>query len=492
MKKSTRYLSVLLIAFALTFSWSALPVPALAASAVGGQFQLWGGFFRFVGGFFRIGEASPTPPMLGITLNGGEAGFNVPTATDLSKLHSYGVRLVRLPLMWERLQNVRGGALDATGYLTSVQSFCTTAWNTYGIKVILDVHNYGRYRDGAYNNGSSSGATGSTASQNAADNSVTYAIGGGGATFTGSIAGTTLSIPGGVTNGPLTAGMYLTGAGITANTQIVSGSGTTWTVNNSQTVASEAMAANAVTQADFTDFWTKMATAFVGNVGVAGYELINEPHNMPGDVLTFPADFTNGTWAPAAQAAITAIRTVDTVTPIYVDGNQFAGPGWFNPPSSAYNFPKMADASNHVIYVIHDYIDGSGGSTMAAASCSTCYNAAGLNSDSNAQKTRLLATSFPTWLTNNGLTYANAILGEFGDPWQDTRYTNTQLANWLPYAKSIGLVSIFFTYSSRTSNGSMYDADALNVAPIPGNPWAANGFANTADSPEILLMKEYF
>src|ERR1700688_641517 len=66
MKKSSRYLSVLLIASALAFSWGALPAPALAASTIGGQFQLWGGFLHLLGGFFRFGvpvtAVSPTCP----------------------------------------------------------------------------------------------------------------------------------------------------------------------------------------------------------------------------------------------------------------------------------------------------------------------------------------------------------------------------------------------------------------------------------------------
>src|ERR1700688_4380745 len=60
MKKSSRYLSVLLIAFALTYSWCAFPAPALAASTIGGQFQLWGGFLHLLGGFFRFGVVAAT------------------------------------------------------------------------------------------------------------------------------------------------------------------------------------------------------------------------------------------------------------------------------------------------------------------------------------------------------------------------------------------------------------------------------------------------
>jgi hypothetical protein len=52
------------------------------------------------------------------------------------------------------------------------------------------------------------------------------------ATFTGSITGTTLTLTGTVTGRPLAAGMTITGpGGIVTNTKIVSGSGTTWTVD---------------------------------------------------------------------------------------------------------------------------------------------------------------------------------------------------------------------------------------------------------------------
>jgi len=60
------------------------------------------------------------------------------------------------------------------------------------------------------------------------------------ATFTGSITGTTLTVSGTVTGRPLAAGMTITGpGGIIASTKIVTGSGTTWTVDKtySSTVA---------------------------------------------------------------------------------------------------------------------------------------------------------------------------------------------------------------------------------------------------------------
>lgn len=64
------------------------------------------------------------------------------------------------------------------------------------------------------------------------------------ATFTGAIAATTLTVTGGSVSGVIGPGTVLQGAGITAGTTIVSGSGLVWIVSASQTVASEAMTAS--------------------------------------------------------------------------------------------------------------------------------------------------------------------------------------------------------------------------------------------------------
>ena len=69
------------------------------------------------------------------------------------------------------------------------------------------------------------------------------------ASFTGSIAGTTLTATNPVT-GTIAVGQTITGTGVTAGTTITAGAGTSWTVNNSQTVASTAMQAMTLTYAD--------------------------------------------------------------------------------------------------------------------------------------------------------------------------------------------------------------------------------------------------
>ena len=67
-----------------------------------------------------------------------------------------------------------------------------------------------------------------------------------GPVFTGSIAGTTLTVSG--VTGAIAIGQTLYGAGVTAGTTITGGSGTSWTVSTSQTVGSEAMAAAGTNQ----------------------------------------------------------------------------------------------------------------------------------------------------------------------------------------------------------------------------------------------------
>lgn len=59
-------------------------------------------------------------------------------------------------------------------------------------------------------------------------------------TFTGVIAGTTLTVSG-VTGGALAAGQFVYGTNVTPGTMIVSGSGSTWAISINQTISSEAM-----------------------------------------------------------------------------------------------------------------------------------------------------------------------------------------------------------------------------------------------------------
>jgi len=80
------------------------------------------------------------------------------------------------------------------------------------------------------------------ASTNAARYAILIATGAPGAVFTGSISGTTLTVTATAT-GAVQVGQTLSGDGVTSGTTVVSGSGSSWVVSASQTVASTTITA---------------------------------------------------------------------------------------------------------------------------------------------------------------------------------------------------------------------------------------------------------
>jgi aryl-phospho-beta-D-glucosidase BglC (GH1 family) len=92
--------------------------------------------------------------MVGVNLSGAEyskalpgvhgVDYVYPTA-DLKTYATLGIDLVRLPFRWERLQPKLGGALDQNE-LGRLKAFLAEA-DRQGVDVIVDNHNYGRYRD---------------------------------------------------------------------------------------------------------------------------------------------------------------------------------------------------------------------------------------------------------------------------------------------------------------------------------------------------------
>ncbi len=90
--------------------------------------------------------------MIGINLSGAEFGniggkygfsYIYPSSNDLKFYVDRGVELVRLPVKWERLQPTANGELDQAE-LGRLKAFLDTA-TAQGVKVIVDVHNFGKY-----------------------------------------------------------------------------------------------------------------------------------------------------------------------------------------------------------------------------------------------------------------------------------------------------------------------------------------------------------
>jgi endoglucanase len=97
-----------------------------------------------------------TPPgtlqLVGVNLSGLEFGGSAlpgvlntdyvePTDAEINYYAAKGMTVIRLPFDWERLQPVQGGPLDKT-YLAMLDHIVALA-GSKGMKVDLDVHNYG-------------------------------------------------------------------------------------------------------------------------------------------------------------------------------------------------------------------------------------------------------------------------------------------------------------------------------------------------------------
>ncbi len=92
---------------------------------------------------FNTLMAQNTTTNFGIALAGAEWGMH-PSSSDLDYFSSKGMKLVRMPIAWERIQPTLNGTLDPTE-LTKIKNFINYA-KTKNIDVLIDLHNYCRRR----------------------------------------------------------------------------------------------------------------------------------------------------------------------------------------------------------------------------------------------------------------------------------------------------------------------------------------------------------
>ncbi|GAC1532934.1 MAG: hypothetical protein NVS2B4_13160 [Ramlibacter sp.] len=240
--------------------------------------------------------------------------YTVPRAADVRWLAANGFGKNRLPFMWELLQpmlsdtvaNAQARALIGEpgalheGYARFIQSVLD-AHAAVGAKVILDCHNYCRYRDFRFRGD-------------------------------GSVAG--LARP----------------ADPTAQA---------YTSDPSQVITRILAIAPGATlrPAAFADFWSRVAARWKDHPGLGGYGLMNEPHDMPRPGQTVGSDDQGGEdlsiWPTFARAGIDAIRAVDPQGVIYLAGNGWGGAMNIGPEFN----PTWPVAGNNIVYEVHSYVD---------------------------------------------------------------------------------------------------------------------------------------
>jgi hypothetical protein len=135
------------------------------------------------------------------------------------------------------------------------------------------------------------------------------------ATFTGSIAGKTLTISSAIT-GTVQIGQLLTGTGVSDRTYIVSGSGLVWTVSSSQTVASTAMTSTCY-KASSTFSGTISGTTLTVTTAVVGTIQIGQFLSAVSGNTSGGSGIPNGTYITAGSGTTWTINSAHNVnTPI--------------------------------------------------------------------------------------------------------------------------------------------------------------------------------
>lgn len=139
-----------------------------------------------------------------------------------------------------------------------------------------------------------------------------------------------------------------------------------------------------VRDADFADFWGRLAAEFKDNPKV-WFGLMNEPHDLP-----------TPQWLDAANAAIAAIRKAGAKNLVLVPGNSWSGAhSWVKAGNDL--LLQIQDPADHYIYEAHQYLDTDSSGTHPEVVRATI----------GSERLR----GFVDWCRTN---HKQALLGEFG------------------------------------------------------------------------------
>jgi len=204
----------------------------------------------------------------------------------------------------------------------------------------------------------------------------------------------------------------------------------------------------AVPNSAFADFWQKMATHYANETAIAGYDLTNEPHD------------TGGHWPATAQAGATAIRLVDHVHTIIVEGENFAAASTWTTYNENLN---IADPDNNLVYSAHEYFDAD-----ASGSYNGSYDAEGAYPARGVDR----AIPFVDWLQRHGF---RGYFGEYGVPNNDARWL-VVLDNFLTYVDTAGLDGTYW------AAGPFLDGYLLSINPDP---------VTGQDAPQLATLMQH-
>ena len=204
----------------------------------------------------------------------------------------------------------------------------------------------------------------------------------------------------------------------------------------------------------FVDYTVKILKEFGSHPAVYAIEPMNEPHDLAiGGVG----------WANACQAAIDAIRAIDTEIYIVIDGYQWSSAAMW--PSVNPTLHTLHDPSDRLIFSGHLYFDDNGSGTYSGGS-----QPAPADKEIGAKRLK----PFIDWLNDHGLA-GHGNIGEFGAP---------NFAAWQPIIEN-------FTKAANAANISL---TAHINSPYPNDTYQMNLMPTTSGpnhdvvGPDKLLM----
>ncbi len=187
-------------------------------------------------------------------------------------------------------------------------------------------------------------------------------------------------------------------------------------------------------------FWGQIAKRFAARF--AGYDLMNEPHDMP----------DKAAWPDAAQRAVDAIRKHDTSTPIYVEGDDWANAERWAASNGELNIHDPAD---RIIYSAHQYFDAD-----TSGQYRKSYDADGADPMIGVRR----LAPFVRWLREHKF---KGHIGEYGVPYADPRWIDV-LDN---FTQSVADNRDVLTGAAYFGAGDWFDWYDLTLQPKMDGQW---------------------
>jgi endoglucanase len=209
--------------------------------------------------------------------------------------------------------------------------------------------------------------------------------------------------------------------------------------------------------AAFADYCGKIVKAFGSHPAVVGIELMNEPHDLA---------IGESGWRSACQAAIDAIRRINTTITIVVDGYGWASAEFW--PSRNPTLHTLNDPSKKIIWSAHQYFDASSAGVYGGGS-----EKAPANANLGAQR----VAPFIKWLADHGFA-GRGHMGEFGAPDRDEWMPIVD--NFLKAARAAGL-----QLTAHQDIAYANDGYTMNLFPTTN----AAGVITGADRRVVRLIK---